>query len=188
MSNKIEDGGLSTDKIVCACGCGQTRDRYDKYGREMRFIHRHGLKGSLNPCWTGKYDRLKINGYNIIIKSVNGKKVRLLEHRLIMEQHLGRPLKDDEVVHHKNGIRDDNRIENLECLIDRSKHTKIHVGIPEGRICINCNASDTYVDPKGHPYWHRNGNNFLCATCYWYLIGLYRYRQREKIKKAKTSG
>jgi len=60
----------------------------------------------------------KINGYKSIVchghQNAMGKKGRILEHVMIMSNHLGRPIRKGETVHHLNGIRNDNRIENLE--------------------------------------------------------------------------
>lgn len=50
----------------------------------------------------------------------------IMEHDLIMECLIGRYLKDDEVVHHKNKIRDDNRKENLQ-LMTFSEHARLHM-------------------------------------------------------------
>ena len=61
------------------------------------------------------------NGY--IVFNIGGEKIK--EHRLVMEKYLGRPLKDDEHIHHKDGNPANNSIDNLE-IINLSQHTSNH--------------------------------------------------------------
>ena len=78
---------------------------------------RHGKN---SPVWRGGRRKNKA-GYIEILDAVGSDKY-VPEHRKIMSEHLGRPLFADETVHHKNGIRDDNRLENLE--LKASSHGK----------------------------------------------------------------
>ena len=85
----------------------------------------HNHHGSKNPKWIG--GRRFFQGYYMIYSPShpNACKNYVLEHRLVMEKHLGRILNSNEVVHHINHIKSDNRLVNLQ-LMSRKKHSSIH--------------------------------------------------------------
>lgn len=66
-----------------------------------------------------KYKRLSLG------KDDNGNRIFQDEHRKIMEEYLGRKLEKNEIVHHINGNKRDNRIENLQ-LMTLSEHSRLH--------------------------------------------------------------
>ena len=84
-----------------------------------------------------------------------GKKVRA--HRWIMEQRLGRKLRQGEHVHHRNGDPLDNRIENLEVL-DAATHMRLHKQVyPDQKVCVECGSTFT-VNPR------KRRRNSTCST------------------------
>jgi len=89
----------------------------------------HYWKGGRRKTSQGyMYVRLQLND---MFPQMTNKSGYVFEHRLVMAQHIGRCLLKQEVVHHKNGIRDDNGIENLELMPDSLNHSKMSA-------CANC--------------------------------------------------
>lgn len=89
-----------------------------------RWFNRRSMEAPKYVKRDRKYDPNK-NAY-LFPKESSLNRYGTHEHRKIMEDFLGRKLLFDEVVHHKNGNKRDNRLENLE-LMTRSDHMKLHL-------------------------------------------------------------
>jgi len=91
-------------------------------------INYEAIKGKNNGNWNGG-KRIREDGYIQILKPEHPKATvegYVMEHRLVMEKHIGRYLTEEEVVHHKNKDKQDNRIENLKLFLNNSEHQKHH--------------------------------------------------------------
>lgn len=101
-----------------------------------------GLTGDKNPGYKGGH--IDENGYRSIY--VDRKLIK--EHRYVMQQHIGRKLLRSEDVHHLNGDKLDNRLENLQ-LLTKSEHAQLHWSRQERRN----NQSVKIKSVRSKKYW-----------------------------------
>jgi hypothetical protein len=106
-------------RMTCSRRCA-----VDLAMREGRWHIPKNKSGPHNPSWKG--GRRRTAGGYVQVQAPpehphRPKRGYIMEHRLVMEQMIGRYLQPYESVHHRNGVKDDNRPENLE-IVTHARH------------------------------------------------------------------
>ncbi len=121
---------------LCDCGCGdpapvakQTDKRRGQIkGASIRYINGHNAHGAEHPHWRGGRKGHSAGYVRVWLpqSSMAHSDGYVYEHRLVMSAHIGRDLEPEEVCHHQNEIRDDNRLDNLMLFANQAEHIAYH--------------------------------------------------------------
>ena len=158
---------------ICKCGCKESIDLRDSNGWLRYYKLGHTSRMENNYFWQGG---VTIDKDNYVLIKKHGHPnadaqgyIRL--HRLIMSEYIGRPLEENEEVHHRDGDTFNNDLSNLE-LLDHSSHSSISATKDHGdRNCFECGTDKTYMKKDSrtgeyYPNWYALGDNkWLCRKC-----------------------
>jgi hypothetical protein len=122
-------------------------------------VNKRDRIGADNPLHRGGKSR-DANGYVVLTSKEWGGNINRREHRVVMENILGRKIAPAEVVHHINGNRSDNRPENLT-LESRASHNRKH-GIGRLMTCASCGAERWYQPALAQ----RLSSTYKCRPCF----------------------
>lgn len=160
----------------CLCGCGELIIQKSKY-YNTKFIKGHYVRTRLfSPNYKNGRYLDQINGYWFVYKPDHlfaNNRGYYLEHRWIYEQYYNCILLPYVDIHHIDGNRQNNSIENLKPLY-RSQHITHHkkgkISIRQNmsnRYCLLCGSKETYLRTRDkRPRWHIHNNGFICGLCY----------------------
>ncbi len=108
-------------------------------------------KGDYYYCLVKNHPNATKNGY-------------VLHHRVVVENHLSRLLNSNEVIHHRNGDKKDNRIENLE-IMDKEAHARLHQS-EKGRkwVKLKCPSCGVIFDREHNRTLLAKKSRYTCCS------------------------
>lgn len=165
---------------ICNCGCKQSIPIRNRRKELARYMKSHNVvefvkHGSEHPSW--KHGRpYNKNGYRLVWKPEHPKASRnyVYEHILVFEEYYNCCILPWIIIHHKNEVKDDNRIENLQPLTD-SEHKRYHVlllwkqgkysrQLPESRSEVDKAMQGIGYSQVSIAYWKRRWNWLYYGT------------------------
>lgn len=162
-------------KTHCGCGCGDLLDRISPFTKSLvlrSFLPKHCGSGPKARHWKG--GRITLPSGYVLVYSPDHPDANadgyIREHRLIAESIVGRRLYENEVVHHKDGNRSNNALDNLEVCKSVAHHNNKHKKIDLARrepdapnpiieCACGCGGRQPMYDSDNRPRKFMHGHN-----------------------------